>query len=75
MTSKRRLRRKQCGCKKDIKLLTVHRLNSGLFVSVTGIRDRWAFTAVRSAITITSGIYQGVTGSVQAMGGGDEQRI
>lgn len=75
MTSKRRLRRKQCGCKKDIKQLTVHRLNSGLFVNVTDIWGRWAFTAVSSAITITSGIHQGVMGSVQVTGSGDEQRI
>lgn len=61
--------------KKDIRLLTVHRLNSGLFVNVTDIRGRWAFTAVRSAITITSGIHQSVTGSVQVMEGGYEQRI
>lgn len=75
MTSKRRLRRKLCGCKKDIRMLTVHRLNSGLFVSVTDIRGRWAFSAARSAITITSGIHQDVTGLVQVMGGGNEQRI
>ncbi|QUI98044.1 hypothetical protein KCP76_18685 [Salmonella enterica subsp. enterica serovar Weltevreden] len=38
MTGKRRLghRRSSGGCK-DIKLLTVHRLNSGLFVNVTDI--------------------------------------
>lgn len=75
MTSKRRLRRKQCGCKKR------HKTAYGAQIELWIIRKRYGHQGqmgvyrCRFAITITSGIHQGVTGSVQVTGGGDEQRI
>ncbi|SQI23336.1 Uncharacterised protein [Salmonella enterica subsp. arizonae] len=75
MTSKRRLRRKQCGCKKRHKTADCAQIELWIIRKRYGHQGRWAFTAVRSAITTTSGIHQGVTASVQVMGGGNEQRI